>query len=69
MSAKTAVDKMLVELEELKRALLEVQIKAGAVSVVCINDPEDEATLAPYRRILDQKVCFEIGEPIQPGTT
>jgi hypothetical protein len=34
-------------------------------SVLIVNDPEDEAVLAPYRRVLDQNKTCEIG-PMSP---
>jgi hypothetical protein len=66
MTSRTSVAAMLAELEDLKAAMAEAKLATGQIEIVIVNDCEDEALLAPYRRNLNQLETFEIGDTVQP---
>jgi hypothetical protein len=68
MTAKGSVDKMHIELAELKQAIERAKYTTGQNSIIFQNDPEDPTTLESHRLgVNDTNVTVEIGPANFPG--
>jgi hypothetical protein len=59
------IERLRAEIVVLERAI--ARTWPQAVEAVIVNDPESEELLGPYRRELDQRVCYEICPGPQAG--
>jgi hypothetical protein len=63
MSFKCNMSKAEIALAELRTAIAEAKLASGESQMILVHDPEDPATLAPYKGDLYQSVSCEIGPP------
>jgi hypothetical protein len=68
MTAKGSVDKMHIELAELRAAIEQAKYTTGESSLIFQNDPESEMLLSPHRLGLnDVSKTIELGPTQFPG--
>jgi hypothetical protein len=68
MTFKAHITQAAAELAALKEAMARAKLVSGEVDIVCINDPESEELLRPFRiEGLDQTKTVEVGPAEFPG--